>query len=301
MSIRMLRTLVAIAENRTFSSAADAVFVTHAAVSQQMRTLEDQWQVVLFDRTKRTPELTPAGRAIVAKAREVLRAYDNIIPSVMGAEGMTGEISLGAVPTTLTALTPLAMSILKARAADLHLRVQPGLTTALVTLIERDRIDVALISRPAVIPAGLEFLPVAEEKMQLLASCHIEGDDPLELLQQHPFIRFNRDAVVGHMIEAWLQKKGINVVEAMELDGLEAISSMVLASLGVSIVPKRCVRNFSPLPIRRIPLGEDAPARLLGLLYRKDNPGTGVIQEVHAAFLSAVEQGEFRPPSEGDH
>ena len=100
MSIRMLRTLIAVAEHKTFSAAADAVYVTHAAVSQQMRTLEQEWQVTLFDRSRRTPELTPAGRAIVARAREVVRAYDTILAAALGEEGLRGEISVTHTPTT---------------------------------------------------------------------------------------------------------------------------------------------------------------------------------------------------------
>lgn len=296
MSIKMLRTLVAVDEHYTFSAAADAVCVTHAAVSQQMRTLEIDMQVSLFDRSKRTPELTAAGRAIVTKAREVIRAYDNIVPSVLGDEGLQGEIVLGTVPTSLTGLAPLAISILKRSFDELHVRLQPGLTSILLSQLKRGTIDVAIISRPALLPIGMDFLSVADEPLQLLASQETKSDDVMELLRDNPFIRFNRDAVVGNIIEAWLQSQGIKVNETMELEGLEAISSMVFANLGVSIVPSNSVRAFNPLPLKRLPLDNSTPHRLLGLAFDKNNPRKRIIEEIHKALLKAVEIGVFHPP-----
>ncbi|MGI9400560.1 MAG: LysR family transcriptional regulator [Rhizobiaceae bacterium] len=296
MSIRMLRTLVAVDANKTFSAAADAVAVTHAAVSQQMRTLENEMQVSLFDRSKRTPELTPTGRAIVAKAKEVIRAYDNIVPSVLGDEIFRGDIVLGTVPTSLTGLAPLAISLLKKDFGDLHVRLQPALTSALLSQIERGNVDAAIVSQPTILPAGMAFLQIAEEPLQLLASHETKSDDVMQLLAENPFIRFSRDAVVGRVIEAWLQSKDIRVNETMELDGLEAISSMVFANLGVSIVPGRSVRSVNSLPLKRLSLGKDGPSRHLGLAFDETNPRRRVIEEIHKALLEAVEIGIFRSP-----
>jgi len=288
LSIRMLRTLIAVDEHKTFSAAAEAVHVTHAAVSQQMRALEDEWQISLFDRSKRTPELTPTGRAIVAKARDVVRAYDNLVPSVVNADALQGDVALGAVPTTLTGLIPLAISRLKAGFPDLHVQVNPGLTNPLMSRIERGTLDAAIVSRPPVIPPGFEYRHIADEPLQLLAAKGTTCDDPLDLLATRPFIRFNRDAVVGQMIEGWLQRKGIRVQESMELDGLEAISSMVYANLGVSIVPASCVPSQHPIPIERFPLGDDAPVRDLGLIYLRDSLRTRVMQEIERALLDSA-------------
>jgi DNA-binding transcriptional LysR family regulator len=243
----MLKTLLAIEENGTFSAAADAVFVTHAAVSQQMKALEAEWGVKLFDRTHRTPELTPIGRAIVARARNVVADYENLVPSVLGDDGLNGELMLGVIPTTLTGLVPLTVSSLKKSYPRLHIRLQPGLTNDLALQLQRGRIDAALICRPAHIPKGQVWHEIAKEEMQLLASQTTESDDPIHLLRNNPFIRFSRNAVVGSMIESWLQQQKITVSDAMELEGLEAISSMVqVRCWGVALkTSKPCIGTKS--------------------------------------------------------
>lgn len=291
----MLRTLIAVEDHETFSAAATAVFVTHAAVSQQMKALEEELGLALFDRSKRSPELTPTGRALVAKARDVVAAYDNMVPAIIEGHGLTGELLLGAVPTCMTGLIPLAVSNLKLNFSNLHVAVQPGLTRQLLADTQRGSIDASVISRPAVIPAGMEFETVAIERLQLLASPCTESDDPIHLLKTEPFIRFNRDAVVGELIENWLQERRINVNETMELESLEAISSMVLANLGVSLVPQRSVSSPVTLPIRRLALGENGPKRTLGLVWRRDSPKKRVIEEVLATLLDAVRAGRFDP------
>jgi len=293
MSIRQLRTLLAIQDHGSFSAAAAASHITHAAVSQQMKALETLWGVALFDRKGRHPELTPTGRALAAKAAEIIRTYDGILASVIGDQGFQGEFVLGAVPTTLTGLVPLALSLLRQRHADLRVRIYPGLSRQLMQQLDRGAIDAAIITRPELLPQGLACLDIAAEPMQLLAPPQTKSDDPIELLRTRPFIRFDRNAIFGQMVEGWLQKHKITVRDSMELEGLEAISSMVMANLGVSIVPKRCVRNMNPLPVKRLALSGNPPARQLGLAYRDGTPKLSVIRAGETALLDAVEIGEF--------
>lgn len=301
MSIRMLKTLIAVAERGTFSAAADAVFVTHAAVSQQMRTLEDDWQVAIFDRSSRTPEFTPVGRAILAKAREVVQLYDAIVPSVLGDDGLKGDFALGAVPTTLTALVPFSIALLKINCPDLHVRLSPGLTTHLIHQVERNALDAALVSKPALVPRGLVWHRLTSEELVLIASQNVTSDDPAEILRNYPFIRFSRDAVVGAIIESWLQASNIDVQDAMELGGLEAIYSMVIADLGVSIIPEPCVQVANPPPLRRVRLAkQNVPFRELGLIYRKDSTKSRVIAEIVQAMERALEIRVFSPDTIAD-
>lgn len=296
MSIRTLKTLIAVADQGSFSAAAKEVFVTHAAVSQQIRALEEEWKVALFDRNRRTPELTPAGRALVSKAREVVAAYDSIVPSVLGNQGIEGVFSLGAVPTTLTGLVPLAVSKLKSDYPGLHVTITPGLTTALIQQVERGYLDLAIVSKPQFIPRNLVWYDLAEEPFELLASLKAEGKDPLQLLQKSPFIRFSRQAVVGGLIETWLQENKIVVNESMELESLEAISSMVYYNLGVSIAPRTCVSASNALPLKHLPLGPNKRlSRMLGCISRADSVRIRAIDEMNARFAAAIHDGHSSP------
>lgn len=293
MTIRLLKTLIAVEENGTFSAAANSVCVTHAAVSQQMKLLEDEWGVKIFDRTHRTPELTPIGRALVAKARKVVAEYENLLPSVLEDDGLSGELVLGAVPTTLTGLVPLAVSSLKKTYPKLIVNIQPGLTNDLILQLERGKIDAAIITQPSHIPKGYFWSEIAKEEFQLLAANDTISDDPIQLLRENPFIRFSRKAVVGSMIEAWLQREKITVSDAMELEGLEAISSMVLCNMGVAIAPRRCVQGADPLPLKRLSLGPGAPHRILGLICRQDSAKIRAVEEVGERLRRAVAVGVF--------
>lgn len=296
MSIRLLKTLIAVEDCGTFSAAANAVFVTHAAVSQQMKALEEMWEVTLFDRSKRTPILTPIGRALVAKARNIVWDYDNLVSSVTGDDGLSGELYLGAVPTTLTGLVPLSISFLKNEFPNLHVRVVPGLTHELVRKVERGSLDAAIVSKFSPIQKSLLWSDIASEPLELLASENLHSNDPIVLLKNNPFIRFSRDAVVGEMIENWLQGQNIAVTDIMELQGLEAISSMVLSNLGVSIVPKSCVQTMNPLPLKRLPLPNESPVRQLGLLSPEKTTKSRVLDEMQKALLKAVDIGHFTKP-----
>lgn len=296
MTIRLLRTLVAVADAKTFSAAADVVHVTHAAVSQQMQTLEADMGVALFNRTTRTPELTPVAHQIVAKARVLLADYDTLVSSVVDQDGLSGDVRLGALGTTLTGLTPQAMAILKARFPGIGLHIRPGLTGELLADIERGTLDAAIVTKPHLLPQRIDFRPLAQEPLQLIAPQDEASDDPIELLENRPFIRFNRTAVLGTLIENWILSKRLQVSEAMELNSAEAISSMVQAGLGVSIVPDLAVKPQDGVCVKRLSLGPDAPVRTLGLASRKDHVKTRVIEEVFDALTSVIPQAQRAMP-----
>jgi len=296
MSIRLLKTLVAISEHKTFGAAADAIFITHAAVSQQMKTLEESLQIKIFDRTARTPELTPLGLQLVEKAKKLIADYENLVPSLMGDDIFSGDLLLGVVPTSLVGLAPKTISFLRQSYPNLRIKIFPNLTNTLMVELSRNTLDAAILSQTNLPPKDIVFEPFATELLELITSTKNTQTDAAEILKTNPYIRFNREAVVGTMIESWLQSKNISVNEVMELHSLEAISSMVSAELGVSIVPKLCVTGPYDIPLRSISLGDPNLSRTIGLAYKPSNPKLRAIHEVYNALRFATNDIETNTP-----
>ena len=290
MSIRLLKTLVAISEHKTFGAAADAIFITHAAVSQQMKTLEESLQIKIFDRSARTPELTPLGLQLVEKAKKLISDYENLVPSLIGDDIFNGDLLLGVVPTSLVGLAPKTISFLRQSYPNLRIKIFPNLTNTLMVELSRNTLDAAILSQTNLPPKDIVFEPFATELLELITSTKNTQTDAAEILKTNPYIRFNREAVVGTMIESWLQSKNITVNEVMELHSLEAISSMVSAELGVSIVPKLCVPGPYDIPLRSIGLGDPNLSRTIGLAYKPSNPKLRAIDQVYNALRFATNE-----------
>lgn len=288
MNITRFKTLLAIAELGTFAEAAAAVHLTPAAVSQQIKALEEELGVTLFDRSKRPPELNPAGYALVPKARELVRIYEDLKPTLAGHMNTVENLVVGTVPTTMTGLMPKALKALQDSHQNLHVRLYSGLSEDLYAQVDRGFLDAAVISEPLTVYEHLSWRPFAEEPLVVLASSETESDDPKEILESYPYIRFARRAWVGRAIDEWLRDNNVRIRETMELETLEATAAMVLHNLGVSIVPMSCCAVPEQALLRMIPLGKTARPRVLGVISRRDSGKDQLIEILWNELLGVV-------------
>lgn len=159
MSLRAFRTLIAIAEHGSFAAAARAVNLSQSAVSTQMRGLEDEFGVALFDRNKRPPELNEPGQALVAKARELIAAYEDIRSAVTSNGAVEGRIRLGAVGSTLTGVLPSALAIIRERYPNLYIEIVSGFSKELLQQVESRALDAAIVSDYAEARRDLAWRP----------------------------------------------------------------------------------------------------------------------------------------------
>jgi DNA-binding transcriptional LysR family regulator len=272
MSIRRLKTLVSVAQTGSFTAAAQAVFITRSAVSLQMKTLEEELGVELFDRSQRPPILTQAGQALIPKSIEIIRDYESLSAFLKDEKEISGQINIGAMYTAMTGVVPYAIKAMKDIYPNLRIQASPGNSSSFVMPVDGGLLDASVISEPSYLSQHLQFRPIAEEPLVVLTPVDCELDDPREILAAYPFIRISRSLWSGQLIDDWLASEKIAVKEEMELDGIQMIWTMVYHNLGVSIVPRRCVPAPNPVPLRQIPLGPSAKPRVIGVLTRRDSP-----------------------------
>ncbi|MEM8541016.1 MAG: LysR family transcriptional regulator [Pseudomonadota bacterium] len=278
MSIRLFRTFVAIAETGSFAGAAEKAFVTQAAVSQQMKRLEDELQTVLFDRTGRTPRLTPAADALVPQVRDLIHRYDQLVASLRSNSVLTGDITIGAVPAVMSALVPRALKSLYESFPGVHIKVVPNLSSDLFEMVERGSVDAAVMSKPPKLLSRFRWHAIADEPIMLAVSEKVSGDDPKQILTNNPYLRMAQRAWVGDVANEILDELGLSPGEVMELESLETIGSMIAHNLGVAIIPKPVIANDAHQNIRFLPVGVKPRSRSIGVLCRSDNPSYSIIE-----------------------
>ncbi|MDP4797001.1 MAG: LysR substrate-binding domain-containing protein [Rhodospirillales bacterium] len=271
MNIQHLKTLIAIHERSSFADAAASLYLTPAAISQQMRALEDELQVSLFDRTTRPPRLNAHGVNIVEQARDVLARFNALVDMARSPGEIAGVLSIGSATGITNALVSKALAGLREKYPRLQVRIEEGLTDDLIGRVRRRSLDGALITQPLEPEVDMQILPITSEALLVVAPKSMTERGWKKVLMARPFLRLNRKSGVGALIDVTLRRSGVVVKEAMELDSSESIVGLVSAGLGVGVVPSSRLRGESAARIRTIPFGSPPVRRQVVLIERTNN------------------------------
>ncbi len=288
MSIKQLRSLLAFQESGSFSAAADKLFITKAAVGQQMKLLEASLKTPLFDRNGYRPSLNAAGMSFAKEAQKVLETYDELFNRLDAGDNFSGTISVGSVPSAILALVPLSVKSMMKEVTNTKVRIAPGMSADLYDHVLNGYIDAVILSQPQRIEPSLQWEALVEEPLVLLTSSSFKGTDPIKILQSQPYIRLAQRTSVGLLADHWLTKNKITVKETMIMDSMETLGCMVAHGLGVSVAPDLCKPDPVFSNLRKIALPNRAGSRVLGMLMRKDNPKYKVIMKLKQHLNSTI-------------
>jgi len=149
MTITQLQYVLAVAEHRNFTLAAEKCFVTQPTLSMQIQKVEEELDILIFDRTKKPIQLTEIGEKIVAQAKNIVNEADRIKDIVEQQKGFIGgAFRLGIIPTVMRTLLPMFLSNFIKKYPKIQLVIEELNTDQIVAMLKNGQLDAAIAATP---------------------------------------------------------------------------------------------------------------------------------------------------------
>ena len=293
MEIHQLRYFVAVAEEGSFSHAAEREHVSQPSLSQQIQKLEAELDQQLFDRLPRAVVLTEAGRSLLGYARQILTNIADARRSVAALEHeVAGRLSVGAVPSIALYVLPRLIRQFQQRYPKVTFELFEDTTDKLARRLEDGMLDVVLASSGDEAPTleryslGEEpLLLLVPEKHRLARKKTIKWSD----LAAEKFLLLHEVHSLSITVRRLLAANHLKPELVLQGAQLTTIAAMVAAGLGVTVVPEMMLHTEYVRGCVAVPFARPVPTRELILLRNplrvESKAGAAFREEAAAAFL----------------
>jgi LysR family transcriptional activator of glutamate synthase operon len=244
MELRQLRYLVALAEERHFTRAAEREHIAQPALSQQIRRLEQEVGLALVERTTRRLAMTEAGELLVARGRRILAEVDAAKAEMERFTGIQGgRVTVGVIHTMGPVDISAALAVFYQRHPGVELTVREHPSDELAEMLRDDKVDLAFLSVTERIEShGLRFQQViSEELMAVLPRSHKLADRHrvrMAELAGENFIGFREGSRLRELLMAAGRHAGFEPRVKLESNESERMLRLVARGLGVAIMPR---------------------------------------------------------------
>ena len=297
MNLRDLKYFIALAETRHFGQAAARTFVSQPTLSGQLRKLEAELGVALFERTTKAVALTPLGEALLPHARRAVEEADALAQLAKAhRDPLVGPLRVGAIPTLAPYLVPLILAPLQRRYPGLKLVLSEEITAQLLERLRRHELDAALIATQA-------------EDAELKARVLFEEPFWLALPRGHPLV--HKDPITRRDLDSLdmllLSEGHCLAQQTMEIcrladrreageqadlraASLETLLQLVGARMGATLVPALALRGTwtTDAGVIARPLQVPGAFRRVALVWRKSFPRPAAIEALAEVILASL-------------
>ncbi|MHB8378909.1 MAG: LysR family transcriptional regulator [Acidimicrobiales bacterium] len=290
MEIRQLESLVSIAENGTFSSAAEALGTVQSNISNRVARLESELGTELVNRA--TGNLTESGVIVVERAGRILRELRAIASDVSELNAdIRGQVTLGMIGTAGRWVVPLLLENLRLRYTKINLRISEGSNSALEPRLVNGQLDLAVLAWPVMADELSEVDLFTEDLVVIAPRDHplatMKGPLPFSTLIEYDILLPMRGTPIRREIDEAARQAGVEMNALIELDGLRTIASMTFDGHGPSILPATMLSphlraNFVALPI------ENIAKRRVVLASRRFGFPAAPVRAIHALLVDVV-------------
>jgi DNA-binding transcriptional LysR family regulator len=250
MDLRQLEIFVKVAEFKSFSKAAEALFLTQPTVSEHIRTLEQELGVRLLDRLGRGAEATAAGRLLLSHATRMLQLQREALQAMDSFQGrLAGDLLVAASTIPGEYVLPPLIGRFKEKFPDIAITLLIGDSRAVVDWVAEGRAEVAVVG--ARLPhRGIDYRELMPDELVLVVPVghpwHGKKEVGLDDLRAEPLLMRERGSGTRAALESALAQAGLDLSAFRivgEMGSTQAIKQAVKAGVGVSIISRRAVEE----------------------------------------------------------
>jgi len=298
METNRLQYFVTLASEGSFMRASESLYISQPGLSQQIKKLESELGCILIDRRIRPWELTPVGRAVFERAKEILNGVQGLKPLLHDAQaGEIGRLRVGIVPTALYGRFPGMLRKYKRQHPQVSITTETFNTRTLIGLLRHSRLDVAVLLSD-LRDDTLTSLPLySQEVLVALPKDHALADRPsirLRQLRTEEFCMTPRgNASVNHdQIIAACVQEGFSPQISAETGTYAEQVGLVASGAGVAIVPQE-LSGLHPDDVVFKPSNGWSIRVLTTLVWRRDNSNAACATFARS-YARLVEDGGLR-------
>lgn len=258
--VHALKVFVSVAQNLSFTKAAETLFLTQSAVSHQIARMERDLGVALFERLGRRVELTRAGETLLAQSRRVFTAIEDAAAAVKQADKPdAGTLRIGASATACQFVIPEALREFRECYPRYALSIVPGDSPAVSEMLIEGAVDLGILIKSER-QSKLQFHSLFSDELGLVMSPHHPvarlGRIRVQDLADQKLVLYSRASSTWNMLERQFAKLRMPLRDPIELGSIEAIKELVKLGLGIAVLAKWvCERElaegsliYSPMP-----------------------------------------------------
>ncbi|PGS02537.1 LysR family transcriptional regulator [Bacillus pseudomycoides] len=274
IELRQLEYFVAVSNELHFTKAAEKLNISQPSLSQQIRALEHEIGMPLFDRIGKKISLTEAGRILLSHSKKVFHEVEQAYAAIQDLNGLQqGKLTIGALLTTVNYLLPPAILNFNALYPNIELSVLGLRTGEIREKLLQNELDIGITFLP-VQDKEIISIPLYQNELTLVVPINHELTQhttvTMGVLQKYPIILLPKNFFLTQLIRSHCQNFNFTPKPILEISTMESLIHMVSKGIGITVLPKPYIDFLQSNSIQAIKIKNPTATIEIGIIYRKD-------------------------------
>lgn len=249
MDLHVLKTFIAVCEYSGFSAAAEKLGYTQSTVSSQIKQLEKELKVTLFDRFYHKISLTEDGRTVLKYAREILTSQEKMLTDLHHQEEISGELRLAMSSSLCTRYFGSDFVEFRKKYPHIRLKIIEAGTEQMFNMLRKNEVDLVFTLDTHIYDSEFMICAECEEKVHFVAASahHLSAEEELKLsdIVSEPFIMTEKDMSYRRILDEQLAARSLEIIPVLEIGNPVQICSVAASSDMIAFLPDFMTASYT--------------------------------------------------------